>query len=163
MLRLLNRVAWLFAMLGGLMASVVALMTVVSVTSRWLTSRPIPGDVELTAFGIAVCISLCLPWCQLHGANIIVDFFTRNARRRTQAWLDGVGAVLLAVMVALLAWRTAMGAVAVHAAGEETMILGVPLWWMYLLLAPGLALAAVVALIQAALHFSGRDVKALQA
>jgi TRAP-type C4-dicarboxylate transport system permease small subunit len=163
MLRLLNRIAWVFAMLGGLMASVVALMTVVSVTSRWLTTRPIPGDVELTAFGIAICISLCLPWCQLHGANIIVDFFTQQARPRTRAWLDGVGAVLLAVMVALLAWRTAMGAVAVRDAGEETMILGVPLWWMYLLLAPGLALTALVASIQAALHFSGRDVKAMQA
>jgi TRAP-type C4-dicarboxylate transport system permease small subunit len=162
-LRVINRVAWLFAMLGGLVASIVALMTVASIALRSMTTRPIQGDFELTQFGIAVCISLCLPWCQLHGANIIIDFFTQRAGERTQQWLDGVGALLLAVMVGLLAWRTAVGAVGVREAGEETMILGLPLWWTYALLAPGLALTALVAVIQAGLHFTGRDVKALQA
>ena len=162
MLRLLNRVAWLFAMLGGLVASLVALMTVVSIASRALTTRPIAGDFELTQFGIAVCISLCLPWCQLHGGNIIVDFFTQRAAARTRQRLDAAGALLLAVMVALLAWRTAVGAVGVREAGEETMILGVPLWWMYLLLAPGLGLTTLVAVIQAALHLAGRDLKGMQ-
>lgn len=163
MLRLVNRVAWLFAMLGGLVASLVAAMTVVSIAGRALFVKPVPGDVELTSLGVAVCISLCLPWCQLHGANIIVDFFTQRLRERRQRWLDGLGAVLLAVMVSLLAWRTAAGAFAVSEAGETTMILGLPQWWVYAFLAPGLALTAVVALIQAGLHFSGRDVKALQA
>ena len=32
------------------------------------------------------------------------------------------------------------GALAVHEAGETTMILGLPMWWTYALLAPGLAL-----------------------
>ena len=34
------------------------------------------------------------------------------------------------------------------------------MWWTYALLAPGLALTALVALMQAGLHFSGRDVTA---
>jgi hypothetical protein len=51
-------------------------MAVASIAGRALLNRPIPGDVELTHFGIALCISLCLPWCQLRDANIIVDFFT---------------------------------------------------------------------------------------
>lgn len=162
MLRWLNRVAWLFAMLGGLVASLVAAMTVVSITGRALFVKPVQGDVELTSLGVAVCISLCLPWCQLHGANIIVDFFTQRMPVRRQRWLDGIGALLLAVMVSLLAWRTAAGAFAVSEAGETTMILGLPQWWVYAFLAPGLALTAVVAVVQAALHFSGRDLKALQ-
>lgn len=162
MLRLINRVAWLFAMVGGLCASLVALMVVTSIVGRATLSRPISGDVELTSFGIALCISLCLPWCQLHGGNIIVDFFTQRAPARTQRRLDAFGALLLAVMVALLAWRTGAGAFAVHAAGEETMILGLPMWWTYALLAPGLALTALVALIQAALHSSGRDLQTLR-
>jgi len=161
-LRWLNRVAWLFAMLGGLVASLVAVMTVVSITGRALFVKPVQGDVELTSLGVAVCISLCLPWCQLHGANIIVDFFTQRMPVRRQRWLDGIGALLLAVMVSLLAWRTAAGAFAVSEAGETTMILGLPQWWVYAFLAPGLALTAVVAVVQAALHFSGRDLKALQ-
>lgn len=162
MLRVINRVAWLFAMVGGLCASLVALMTVVSVTGRAALSKPIQGDVELTQLGVALCISLCLPWCQVHGANIIVDFFTQKVAPRKQATLDGFGALALAVMTALLSWRTAVGALSIHEAGETSVILGLPMWWTYAMLAPGLALTSLVALIQAGLLFGGRDIKEMQ-
>ncbi len=162
MLRVINRVAWLFAMVGGVCASLVALMTVVSVTGRAALSKPIPGDVELTQLGVALCISLCLPWCQVHGANIIVDFFTQKVGPRKQALLDGVGALALAVMSALLSWRTAVGAVSIHEAGETSVILGLPMWWTYAMLAPGLALTCLVALVQAGLLFGGRDIEEMQ-
>ena len=45
MLRVINRMAWLFAMLGGLCVSLVALMTVVSITGRaatWSTETAPP-------------------------------------------------------------------------------------------------------------------------
>jgi len=71
--------------------------------------------------------------------------------------LDAIGSLLLALMVALLAWRTAAGALAVGGAGETTMILGLPMWWTYAMLAPGLALTCVIAVIQAVLRFGGRD------
>jgi len=163
MLRVINRVAWLFAMLGGLCASLVAMMTVVSVAGRALVSKPIQGDVELTQLGVALCISLCLPWCQVHGANIIVDFFTQKASARKQAVLDGIGAIALAAMTALLAWRTAVGAVSIHEAGETSVILGLPMWWTYVMLAPGLALTCLVALIQAGMQFTGRDIAEMRA
>ena len=111
MLRTINRLAWLFALLGGLAAMAVAGMTVVSIVGRALFGKPIEGDVELTQFGIAVCISLCLPWCQVHGGNIIVDFFTQNRSARSRAILDAIGALMLTSMTALLAWRSAVGAV----------------------------------------------------
>ena len=63
--------------------------------------------------------------------------------------LDGIGAVLLALMCALLAWRTGVGAIAVHQARETSMILALPMWWAYASLAPGLALAALIAVVQA--------------
>jgi TRAP-type C4-dicarboxylate transport system permease small subunit len=155
--RFLSWLAWWFAVLGGLCGCVVAFMTVVSIAARAIVSKPISGDVELTQFGIAICISLCLPWCQLHGGNIIVDFFTQKASEATTRRLDAFGGLLLALMVALLAWRTAAGAFAVGGAGETSMILGLPMWWVYAALAPGLALAGVIALYQAVERFSGRD------
>ena len=147
--KFLGRVAWVFALAGGLTASVVALMVVTSIAGRALIGEPIQGDVELTQFGIALCISLCLPWCQLHGANIVVDFFTQRLPQRGVRALDGIGALLLALMCALLSLRTAAGAIAVSEAGETTMILGLPMGWSYLMLAPGLGLTALVALWQA--------------
>jgi TRAP-type C4-dicarboxylate transport system permease small subunit len=152
---LLRRLALAFALIGVAVALLVALMVVVSIAGRSLLRAPIPGDVEITQFGIGLCISLCLPWCQLHRANIIVDFFTQRLSARRIQILDGIGALLLALMCALLAWRTGVGAFAVHAAHEATMILDLPMWWSYASLAPGLALAALIALVQATRHLRG--------
>jgi TRAP-type C4-dicarboxylate transport system permease small subunit len=155
--KLLRHVAWFFALAGGAVASIVALMMVLSIVGRALLGQPIQGDVELTQFGIALCISLCLPWCQLHGANIMVDFFTQRLPQRGVRALDGAGALLLALMCALLSLRTAAGAIAVSEAGETTMILGLPMGWSYLMLAPGLGLTALVALWQAQRLLRGLD------
>ncbi len=146
----LRRLAMAFALVGVLAALAVALLVVVSIAGRSLASYPIPGDVEITQFGIALCISLCLPWCQLEGANIIVDFFTQRLRARQVRLLDAIGALLMALMCALLAWRTGIGALAVREAHETSMIMGLPMWWVYASLAPGLALAALIAVVQAA-------------
>lgn len=152
----LRRLAALFACAGGLVACGVALMVVASISGRALISSPVPGDVELTQLGIGLAIALCLPWAQLRGANILVDFFTQRATAGTLRRLDGLGSVLLAVMAGLLAWRSAVGAVSVAQAQEQTMILGLPMWWSYATLAPGLALTAVIALWQAARHWRGQ-------
>jgi TRAP-type C4-dicarboxylate transport system permease small subunit len=145
----LRRLAQAFALLGGVCALAVAGLTVWSVASRNLWARPLLGDVELSQFGIALAITLCLPWCQLQRGNIIVDFFTQRAPARLNRALDALGALLLGAMLALLAWRACAGALAVREAGETSMILGLPAWLSYAVLAPGLALTAVIALGQA--------------
>ena len=138
-----------FAWLGVAIAAGVAVLVVVSIAGRATMSRPIQGDVELTQFGVALCISLALPWCQWQRANLIVDFFTQRLGERHNAVLDGIGALLMAAMYALLAWRTGAGAVSVREAYEATMILDLPMWWVYASLAPGLAVAGLIALRQA--------------
>lgn len=157
----LRRLAHAFALLGSAIALAVAGLTVTSVALRALTTRPIQGDVELAQFGIALAISLAVPWCQLRGANIIVDFFTQGLRQARIRSLDGIGALLIAAMFALLAWRTGVGAFAVYQAGETSMIRGLPMWWVYASLAPGLALAAWIALLQGVLQLRGRSLDAL--
>ena len=158
----LRRLAHAFALLGSAIALAVAGLTVTSVALRALTTRPIQGDVELAQFGIALAISLAVPWCQLRGANIIVDFFTQGLRQARIRVLDGIGALLIAAMFALLAWRTGVGAFAVYQAGETSMIRGLPMWWVYASLSPGLALAAWIALLQGVLQLRGRSLDVLR-
>ena len=162
MFLLLRWLSLAFAIAGAAVALAVGAMTTASVIGRAGFHSPIAGDVELTQMGIALSISLCLPWCQLRSANIIVDFFTQRLPQRSQRLLDAFGALLLAVMCALLAWRTGMGALAVRQAFETTMILSLPMWWAYASLAPGLALAAFVALVQSWLHLTGRPLQELE-
>ncbi len=158
---LLRSISLFAAVAGGLIALAVGLLTVYSVTQRAIITKPLAGDIELVQFGIALSISLCIAWCQLHGSNIIVDFFTQKAAPKTNRWLDGTGCVFMALMYGLLSVRTLYGAIAVHGAHETSPTLDLPMWWTYACLAPGLALACVVALTQAWMHFSQEDMISL--
>jgi TRAP-type C4-dicarboxylate transport system permease small subunit len=48
----------------------------------------------------------------------------------------------------------------VSSAGEQSMILGLPMWWAYAMLAPGLALTAVIGLWQGVRRCSGLPAQA---
>jgi TRAP-type C4-dicarboxylate transport system permease small subunit len=144
-----------FALAGGSILAALTLMVMVSVAGRAL-GRPIQGDFELVQVGGAVAIAFFLPYCQWRRANIIVDFFTSRASRRTQALLDAFGAFMYALVLGVVAWRGAVGAVAIRATNETTMIMGVPLWYGYGLMVPALALAAIVGLHTAAAMLRAR-------
>ena len=80
--------------LGGAVLTALALMSVASIAGRALFSRPLQGDYELVQTGCAIFVALCLPYCQLKHANIIVDFFTTKASARSRRRLDAFGALL---------------------------------------------------------------------
>lgn len=81
---------WL-AMLGGLVLMTMMLMTVASVTRRGLLGAPIPGDYEMVELASAIVISCFLPWCQISGGNVLVDFFTTKAPLRVNLYAGGNG------------------------------------------------------------------------
>jgi TRAP-type C4-dicarboxylate transport system permease small subunit len=142
----LHRAAEGLALFGGAVLVAITLMSVASIAGRWFVGKPLLGDFELVQIGAAVATASFLPFTQLQRNNIIVDFFTVKLNPSLQAMLDTFGSVLLAAMLALLAWRTAAGAIAVKASGETSMIMGVPVWYGYALMVPGLVLTVLVAL-----------------
>jgi len=148
------------AMLGGALFMLVAVMTVASVIGRAAIATPVPGDVELTQYTLAVAISACLPYCLFSGGNLIVDFFTAKANADVKRVLDTAGAITLAFAMALFAWRTFAGLVAVKASGEISMVISVPLWWAYAGMAPCFALATLAALALAAKTWRGKNTSA---
>ena len=144
--RTIGMLAAASALFGGTVLVGLALMVCASVALRANGFNPIQGDFELLQVGLAVSVGTFLPWCHLKGGNVIVDFVTARAARRTQRRLDAIAGILVAIMMALVAWRTGAGALAAKASGEVTMIRGFPLWISYLLMTPGLALTSLVAL-----------------
>lgn len=154
-IRAVERASRACAMLGGVLFMLMAVMTVASVIGRAAFATPVPGDVEMTQYAVAVAISACLPYCLFSGGNLIVDFFTTNASVRLKRILDVIGAVTLALAMALFAWRTFAGLIAVRAAAETSMVISMPLWWAYAGMAPCFALAAVAALALAAKIWRG--------
>lgn len=144
--RLLGALCAFSALFGGIVLVGLALMVCTSVALRATGFSPIQGDFELLQVGLAIAIGGFLPWCHLKGGNIYIDFVTARASTRTQRYLDAFAGILVAIMMALVAWRAGAGALAAKASGEVTMIRSFPLWVSYLLMTPGLALTSLVAL-----------------
>ena len=149
MTRVLEGLARSVAFGGGAILVALTGMSVASIGGRALLGRPVPGDFELVQVGCGAAIAAFLPYCQLRRGNIIVDFFTVRAAPRVQHTLDALGALLAALDMAALAWRTAVGMVAVRAAGEVSMIVGFPIWVGYAAIVPSLVLAVAAALVTA--------------
>lgn len=136
-----------FAAFGGLVLVAMMGMTVVSVLRRSLLGAPVPGDFELVEIGSAIAIFCFLPWCQLRGGNVLVDFLTARAGPRTNHRLEALGDLIYLLLAGLLAWRLVIGGAEFRAYGEQTMVLRIPLWWGFLVIVP-----AVVLLMATILH-----------
>ncbi len=147
--KLLGKLAGLCAILAGVLLTVITLMTCLSVLGRNTTGTTLVGDFELTGVAAGAAIALFLPWCQFKRGNIIVDFFTSGASARTTAGLDRLGAALLGLAMALLAWRTVLGGLSAWSTQSTTMMLGFPEWIVYTLMVPPLVLTACIGLWQA--------------
>ncbi len=148
-MKLLELLARGCAIAAGLLLTVITLMTCVSLIGRNTTGWTIAGDFELSGSAAGAAIALFLPWCQVRRGNIIVDFFTAKASAATQALLDRAGALLLAVVMALLAWRSGIGGWNAWTSQAGSMMLGFPEWIVYCGIVPPLALTAAIALMQA--------------
>jgi TRAP-type C4-dicarboxylate transport system permease small subunit len=157
-MRLLEVLAKASAVLAGVLLTVITLMTCVSVIGRNTVGWTIVGDFELSGFAAGAAIALFLPWCQWQRGNIIVDFFTARASAATQMRLDRLGALLLALAMALLAWRTTIGGLSAWKSKSGSMMLAFPEWVVYCFMVPPLVLTAVIALVQAARGFAEREV-----
>ncbi|MDZ4074877.1 MAG: TRAP transporter small permease [Hylemonella sp.] len=151
--KMLGTLAKACAILAGVLLTVITLMTCLSVLGRNTTGTTLVGDFELTGVAAGAAIALFLPWCQLRRGNIIVDFFTASASERTTAALDRVGAFVLGLCMALLAWRTVLGGLSAWSTQSATMMLGFPEWIVYTLMVPPLILTALIGLSQGLLGF----------
>jgi TRAP-type C4-dicarboxylate transport system permease small subunit len=150
---MLERLARLCALLAGALIAFIVVLTCGSIIGRETVGRTITGDFELVGLATGAAVGLFMPLCQLHRGNIVVDFFTARAPKRFNRALDRLGALLLAVCCALLAWRAALGGLSSWNSHSSTMLLGVPEWFAYAPMVPGFALTAVIGLKQALFGF----------
>jgi TRAP-type C4-dicarboxylate transport system permease small subunit len=144
----LQFMAKLCALAAGTLLTVITLMTCVSVIGRNTTGWTIVGDFELTGAAAGAAIALFMPWCQLRRGNITVDFFTTWASPALQQRLERIGALLLALVMALMAWRASIGALNAWRSQSGSMMLGFPEWVVYSCIVPPFVLTAVIALMQ---------------
>jgi TRAP-type C4-dicarboxylate transport system permease small subunit len=154
MFTLVDRLARAFAILGGIVLSVLIVMTCLSILGRSGNSilhspmiqsampdlaaailalgiGPIKGDFELVEAGMAFTIFAFLPLCQLNGAHAVVDLFSARLPMRTNRMLRALTEVVFAAVIVLIAWQLAEGMLAKRTAGQTTLYLEFPVWWAY--------------------------------
>jgi len=120
-----------FALLGGLSLIFVAGLTTVSVLSRWLTSQPVRGDVEMISLGSGLAVVSFLAYGTLMRSNILVDSFSSWLPARVNAIIDAFWTLIWAVVALFLARGMAIGAwEALHTHTTTIGLLGVPIWWV---------------------------------
>ena len=156
MRRTLTAVSEAFALLGGLIVCAAIIVTVVAVVAARLGS-PILGHNEIVELLVGVAIAFFLPWCQIRGANVVVDFFTTPLSDRAKAGLDAVMGVAFALVVAVLAWRLMLGGITAYERGRTSMFLALPQWWGYAPAALAMALWSLVCLTTAVEAALGRS------
>ncbi|HSV50579.1 MAG TPA: TRAP transporter small permease [Burkholderiaceae bacterium] len=150
---MLEALAKLCAICAGVLLTVITLMTCASLIGRNTVGISIVGAFELTGVANGAAVALFMPLCQLRRGNIIVDFFTARVSSAVNEKLDRIGAFMLVLIFALLAWRSTLGGINVYQANSETQIIGFPEWVVYAAMVPPFILTSIISMRQAIFGF----------
>jgi len=130
--RRLDLICGAVAMVGAVALLAVMLVIMTSVIGAQF-GKPILGDSEIVDQLTGILVFCFLPYCHLHGGNVMVDFFTRPLPTRLNHVLDAVMNLLFAVVAAVITWRLAVGGISAYSRDQRSMFLNLPEWVVYTL------------------------------
>ncbi|UWQ91123.1 TRAP transporter small permease [Aliisedimentitalea scapharcae] len=171
------------AMIGGLILSVLIILTCISITgrllngffhsdlmegiapgfSKWMINLgvgPINGDFELVEAGVAFAIFAFLPLCQITAGHASVDILANSFSKRVNRFLRMVTEIVFAVVLVLIAVKLGDGMLSKLKNGETSFLLEFPVWWAYAASLVAAIVAAIVGTYMACIRtlefFTGR-------
>ncbi len=173
--RLMMGLAKFMAILGGIVLSVLILLTCISVLgrslngvfhsdfmtsiapgfSKWMIDigiGPVNGDFELVEAGVAFAIFAFIPLCQITSGHASVDIFANAFPKWMNRILRPVIEVVFAAVLILIAWRLYDGMTSKMRYGETTFLLQFPIWWAYAASFAGAVVAALVGVYMACMR-----------
>ena len=130
--RILNTISKFFALFGGLVLLIAALISILSIFGRVVFSSPLLGDFELVEIACAVAIGSFLPLCYLKNGNVIVDFITAKLSKNKINFLDAFSSLIFGITALFFSTRMVLGARDMFVYQEETMLLAFPIWIPFL-------------------------------
>jgi TRAP-type C4-dicarboxylate transport system permease small subunit len=163
----MEKLSRVFAVLGGIVLTVLIVMVCLSILGRSLNSLlngdllqsvipgiadvflatgvgPINGDYELVQAGMAFAIFSFLPLCHLNGAHASVDIFTQKLPLRANSFLRMVIEIIFAAILIIIAYQLFLGMLSKQGSGQTSFLLEFPIWWAYALSVVGAVVAAIV-------------------
>ncbi len=165
--RQLDRIAALWALIGGAILLAIVAVTAVNAGAFGLdklarlgggTVRGLPGYEDFVRLAIGAASPMFLPYCQSRRGHLAVDLFTARASDRFKAFMDGLGLLLIGLFALFLAYWMVIGMFESRDDGAVSRVLGWAEWPFYIPGILSLILWSAVAFV--ALAFGGhREVR----
>jgi TRAP-type C4-dicarboxylate transport system permease small subunit len=121
------RAAEIFNWVAATAITGMMLLTCMDIVLR-LFRRPIPGTYEVVGFLGAVFAAFSLGYTSVNRGHIAVDFLVQKLPPRAQTVIDGVNALICAVLFGLLARQSMRYAADLQSFGEVSMTLQMPVY-----------------------------------
>lgn len=152
----------LFALAGGAMLILLALLTIISVIGRTINAYglgPIQGDFELVENGTAFVVFCCLPYCQIRFGHVSVDILARSFPIWLSYLINVISQLGMMVIAVIITRQLYFGMMDKYQWGETTFILALPAWWGYALALPASALWVVSCLAASLITINDHPLK----
>ncbi|MBX2854474.1 MAG: TRAP transporter small permease [Rhodobacteraceae bacterium] len=153
----LDRLAAVWALLGGMILLTIVAVTVTNAGAFGLdklarmggaTVAGLPGYEDFVTLAIGAASPMFLPYAQARRGHLAVDLFTSKASPSVQRGLERIGQLLTAALALFLAYWMVYGMLQTMDDNALSRVLGWPVWPFY---GPGivsLLLWAAVAAVQ---------------
>lgn len=128
--RSLERMCRAVGLLGGV-ALIAAMLVIMASVVGAQFGKPILGDTEIVDQLTGILVFCFLPYCHLHGGNVMVDFFTRPLSKRVNHMLDALMNLVFALVAGVVTWRLMVGGISAYARDQRSMFLNLPEWVVY--------------------------------
>ena len=130
--------------LGVPFLGLMMLLTSVDVIMRYIFDRPIFGAFELTEYMMSVFILLGLGYTAIKKGHVAVDVLVSRFKPGTQAVIDSITNLISIGIFCLIAWQSVVYGIFLKEEGQETSILGLPIFPLALLAGLGFLLLLTV-------------------
>lgn len=153
----LKRSVIVLAIVGGALLLTAIGMSLISMLGRRLFSAPVTGDIELLQMLVAVAVACFLPLCEVNDRHIRVDIVATLFPVGINRALLALSHLMLALVSAMLLWRTALMVVDSLTYNAQSVQLGIPQWIPQAAMLPGIALLGLCALYQGLRRLTNND------
>lgn len=145
--RVIIGLAGTVAFIGGLVLIAVIAVVVASVTGRalvWAGLGSIRGDYELVAAGVGFAAFSFLAWAHLTRGHAVVTIFTDLMGERVNFVIQVISDLLMLAVAWFIMIRHYYGMLDRFNYGDTTLLMRMPLWWVYAACLVGAVTFAIV-------------------
>ena len=112
--------------IGVFFLTVMMMVTVVDVLSRWLFNLPITGSIEITGYLLLLTIFLGIPYAAARKQHIAIDLVTAKLSGRAGLALESISLLVGIAIFAVLVWQSIEYAILMHTMHRVTAVLRLP-------------------------------------